>query len=43
MSIKTFERNSFLAGGNAAFVEDLYARYLEDASSVDAELAALFR
>ncbi|NKB21282.1 MAG: 2-oxoglutarate dehydrogenase E1 component [Alphaproteobacteria bacterium] len=42
MSIKTFEENSFLAGGNAAFVEDLYVRYIEDASSVDAEWQRFF-
>ena len=42
MSIETFERNSFLAGGNAAFIEDLYARYLEDASSVEAEWQRFF-
>ena len=42
MSIKTFERSSFLAGGNAAFVEDLYARYINDASSVDAEWQHFF-
>jgi 2-oxoglutarate dehydrogenase E1 component len=42
MSIETFERSSFLAGGNAVFVEDLYARYLEDASSVDAEWQRFF-
>ncbi len=42
MSIETFERNSFLAGGNAAFVEDLYTRYIEDASSVDDEWQRFF-
>ena len=42
MSIKTFERSSFPRGGNAAFVEDLYARYIEDASSVDAEWQRFF-
>ena len=42
MSLETFEKNSFLAGGNAAFVEDLYARYIDDTSSVDAEWQRFF-
>ncbi|MBK20104.1 MAG: 2-oxoglutarate dehydrogenase E1 component [Rhodospirillaceae bacterium] len=42
MSIENFERNSFLAGGNAAFVEDLYARYVENATSVPAEWQEFF-
>ena len=34
---------SFLYGGNAAFVEDLYARWADDPESVDALLARLLR
>ena len=30
-----FEQTSFLYGGNAQFIEQLYARYLEDPASVD--------
>ena len=33
---------SFLSGSNAAFIEDLYARYQEDASSVDADWQRFF-
>ena len=28
--------SSYLSGGNAAFVEDLYEQYLQDPGSVDA-------
>jgi 2-oxoglutarate dehydrogenase E1 component len=34
---------SFLSGGNIQFIEALYARYLEDPSSVDASWQELFR
>ena len=34
---------SFLSGGNAAFVEGQYARFLKDPASVDAGWAAFFR
>ncbi|MDR4307419.1 2-oxoglutarate dehydrogenase E1 component [Chelatococcus sambhunathii] len=37
-----FSRTSFLWGGNAAYVEDLQARYLKDPSSVDPAWAAFF-
>ncbi|HMM15248.1 MAG TPA: 2-oxoglutarate dehydrogenase E1 component [Parvibaculum sp.] len=37
-----FERTSFLYGTNAAFVEELYARYQEDPQSVDAEWRNFF-
>ncbi|KAB7742200.1 2-oxoglutarate dehydrogenase E1 component [Parvibaculum sedimenti] len=37
-----FERTSFLYGTNAAFVEELYARYQQDPSSVDAEWRTFF-
>jgi len=33
---------SFLYGGNAGYIEDLYARYQADPASVDAEWAAFF-
>ena len=36
------ERTSFLYGTNAGFVEELYARYLNDPASVDAEWRAFF-
>jgi 2-oxoglutarate dehydrogenase E1 component len=38
-----FARTSFLYGGNAAYIEDLYARYEKDPNSVDAEWQAFFR
>ncbi|MAB14285.1 2-oxoglutarate dehydrogenase E1 component, partial [Parvibaculum sp.] len=36
------ERTSFLYGTNAGFVEELYARYLNDPASVDAEWKQFF-
>ncbi|GLK68957.1 2-oxoglutarate dehydrogenase E1 component [Hansschlegelia plantiphila] len=39
---EAFSRTSFLWGGNAAYVEDLQARYLEDPFSVDPEWRAFF-
>ncbi len=38
-----FLQTSFLYGGNAAYIEDLYARYQENPSSLDAEWQAFFR
>ena len=38
-----FARTSFLYGGNAAYIEDLYARYETDPKSVDAEWQAFFQ
>jgi 2-oxoglutarate dehydrogenase E1 component len=38
-----FALTSFLYGGNAAYVEDLHARYLADPTSVDAQWQAFFR
>ena len=38
-----FARTSFLYGANAAYIEDLYARYEQDPASVDAEWQALLR
>jgi 2-oxoglutarate dehydrogenase E1 component len=35
-------QTSFLFGGNAAYIEDLYARFQENPSSVDAEWQAFF-
>ena len=32
-----FARTSFLYGGNAAYIEDLYAKYESDPAAVDAE------
>src|SRR5918993_5859263 len=32
---EAFLQSSFLYGGNAAWIEDLHARYLEDPTSVD--------
>jgi 2-oxoglutarate dehydrogenase E1 component len=37
-----FALSSFLYGGNAAYIEDLYARYEADPGSVDAEWQAFF-
>ena len=39
---EAFAQTSFLYGGNAAYLEDLYARYSEDPASVDAEWRAFF-
>jgi 2-oxoglutarate dehydrogenase E1 component len=38
-----FHSSSFLQGSNAAFVEDLYARYAENPGSVDESWAEFFR
>ncbi len=38
-----FARTSFLYGGNAPYIEDLYARYQTDPGSVDAEWQAFFK
>src|SRR6266536_3065881 len=37
-----FALSSFLYGGNAAYIEDLYARYETDPKSVDAEWRDFF-
>src|SRR4029077_5203056 len=37
-----FALTSFLYGGNAAYIEDLHARYEADPASVDAEWQAFF-
>ncbi len=37
------DRRSFLFGGNAEFVAELYARYLQDAASVDPSWVQFFR
>jgi 2-oxoglutarate dehydrogenase E1 component len=39
----TFALTSFLYGGNASYIEDLYARYEADPASVDAEWQAFFQ
>src|SRR5215510_10551571 len=36
------EQTSFLFGANAPFIEELYARYLEDPSMVDADWRTFF-
>src|SRR5258708_1359397 len=38
-----FARTSFLYGGNAAYIEDLYAKYETDPAAVDAEWRAFFQ
>src|SRR5450759_644068 len=38
-----FARTSFLYGGNAAYIEDLYAKYEADPAAVDAEWQDFFR
>jgi 2-oxoglutarate dehydrogenase E1 component len=38
-----FALTSFLYGGNAAYIEDLYARYEQDPASVDAEWQGFFQ
>jgi len=35
MLTRQLEQNSFLAGGNSAFIEELYARYADNPGSVD--------
>ena len=35
-------QTSFLFGGNAVYIEELYAQYAKDPSSVDAEWQAFF-
>src|SRR3954471_731789 len=35
-------QTSFLFGGNAAYIEELYAQYTKDSNSVDAEWQAFF-
>ncbi|MGA8562223.1 MAG: thiamine pyrophosphate-dependent enzyme, partial [Pseudolabrys sp.] len=37
-----FAKTSFLYGGNAAYIEDLYAKYETDPAAVDAEWRAFF-
>ena len=37
-----FALSSFLQGANAAFIDDLYARYEKDPNSVDAEWQEFF-
>jgi len=37
-----FEQTSFLYGGNAAYIEDLYARYQRDPASVEADWQSFF-
>jgi 2-oxoglutarate dehydrogenase E1 component len=39
---ETFRRSSFLYGGNAGYLEDLYARYQESPASVDEDWRAFF-
>ena len=36
------EQTSFLFGANAPFIEELYARYLEDPARVDADWRTFF-
>ena len=36
------QATSFLYGGNAAYIEDLYERFRKDPASVDAELSDFF-
>ena len=39
---REFEQTSFLYGGNSSYIEELYARYLTDPSSIDASWRAYF-
>ncbi|GAB4354895.1 MAG: 2-oxoglutarate dehydrogenase E1 component [Gammaproteobacteria bacterium] len=41
--LQFFRDNSYLYGGNAAFIEDLYERYLQDPASVSKEWRAYFQ
>ncbi|MEY3196808.1 MAG: 2-oxoglutarate dehydrogenase e1 component, partial [Pseudomonadota bacterium] len=38
-----FEKNSFLFGGNAIFIDEIYQRYLKDPSSVDSSWQSFFK
>jgi len=38
-----FARTSFLYGGNAAYIEDLYARYETDPKALDAAWQSFFQ
>ena len=38
-----FAHTSFLYGGNAAYIEDLYAKYEADPAAVDAEWREFFK
>ena len=38
-----FAHTSFLYGGNADYIEDLYARYENDPKAVDAQWQAFFQ
>ncbi len=40
---KQIDETSFLTGGNAVFIAELYARYVEDPSSVDPSWVAFFQ
>jgi 2-oxoglutarate dehydrogenase E1 component len=40
---KQFDESSFLSGGNAVFIAELYGRYLDDPASVDASWAGFFQ
>jgi len=40
--LKFFQENSYLYGGNAAFIEDLYESYLQDPTSVSPEWQRYF-
>jgi 2-oxoglutarate dehydrogenase E1 component len=35
MSMKEMQQQSYLYGSNAAFIEELYSRYLKDENQVD--------
>ena len=39
---EAFLQTAFLYGANAGYIEDLYARYQQDPSSVDAQWQAFF-
>ena len=39
---RDFEQTSFLYGGNSSYIEELYARYLTDPSSIDTSWRAYF-
>jgi len=41
-TMEEFERSSYLAGGNAPYIEAMYDLYLEDPTSVDAHWAQYF-
>ena len=39
---KTFEKTSFLQGGNSLFIKELYLKYLKNPKSITPKLVRIF-